>query len=223
MHISAQLASRTANRYDGRPNGRQTLRLSELIARTIACNQVSNTAYKPVGRWDCPSDAAVMLSSDQRERSTNPREPPFPFLPVPPAGAEGGQPADAAMPLPLSQTGQFHPPQNFGVKLSRNKQRAGAKRPTTRRRIGGRHDGRMPACRSPVADRISGREGGEAGRGSDGSEADPGSTRRRSRDACGVHTAVKANYRSVTGVSDSRTGRSMLYSAPDSTYAENVP
>ena len=90
----------------------------------------------------------------------NTANPPFPFLPVPPAGAEGGQPADAAKPLPLSQTGQFHPPRNFGWKLSRNKQRAGAKRPTIRRRIGGRHDGKdagVPFARRRLHQRAGGR------------------------------------------------------------------
>lgn len=101
-----------------------------------------------------------------------------PSLPRTPAGGGGGnQTGKRGVAATASANRPVFPPTESWGKTEPEQTAAGAKRPTIRRRISGRHDGRMPACRSPVAD-LHQRAGGRRSRSRrDGSEADPESTR----------------------------------------------
>jgi hypothetical protein len=101
-----------------------------------------------------------------------------PFLPRTPTGGGGGnQTGKRGEAATASANRPVFPPTESWGKTEPEQTTAGAKRPTIRRRIGGRHDGRMPAGRSPVAD-LHQRAGGRRRRSRrDGSEADPESTR----------------------------------------------
>lgn len=121
------------------------------------------------------------LLGDQREPPQTPAHPLFPASPG--GGREGvangrrGEAATAVTDRPIS------PPTGTWGEIETEPTPAGVKRPTIRRRIGGRRDGRMPGATFARRRPHQRAEGGRRPSRSDRSEAEPESARRRSRGA----------------------------------------
>jgi hypothetical protein len=106
-----------------------------------------------LGKWHGPACRRPLLGFLRRPAgAAYPSDTLLLNSPRPPTGGGGGSHENAAYSRPPLQPFFLIAPQIVSGRAGKNLPCRG-EAATFRRRISGRHDGRMPACRSPVADR----------------------------------------------------------------------